>query len=77
MLEVLDSWGKPESGILDGNIVFEGRYFECLNARFANSSSQYCDLYVTIPSSLVSITSRIKICKRRIKRLTAQQVVLI
>lgn len=26
---MLDAWGKPESGILQGNLRWEGRYFQC------------------------------------------------
>ena len=30
---VADSNGKPEAGVLDGNVFFEGDYEECLRVR--------------------------------------------
>ena len=51
----MDSWGKLESGIWDGNIIWEGRYFQCLESDFDEDvSGQYCAAYVPLPGGLVS-----------------------
>ena len=51
---VLDSWAKPESGILDGNLVWEGRYYECLTATDGNNlTGKYCGILITLPGALV------------------------
>ena len=68
----MDAWGKPESGILDGNINFEGRYFECLSAKFDNNvASQYCAFHLAIPVSLVSFASQ---HKKRLNKDSAERV---
>jgi len=38
---------------LDGNKLFEGRYFQCLKAHFSHTSSQYCVLQLNISNVLV------------------------
>jgi peptidoglycan/LPS O-acetylase OafA/YrhL len=48
-LQMLDSWGTPELGLLEGNIRWPGRYYECVNA--VNGSmengleSKWCNAY--------------------------------
>ena len=51
MFAVLDSWGKPETGILHGNLNWLGAYDECLNITIPvnaepslNFKPQYCTL---------------------------------
>ena len=39
---VVDSWGKPESGILRHNFKWMGRYYECIAASSANINGKYC-----------------------------------
>ena len=49
---VLDSWGKPETGILHGNLNWLGAYDECLNVTIPTNTAspnlnfkpQYCTL---------------------------------
>ena len=50
---VLDSWGKVESGIWDGNVVWEGRYHQCLDSNFAeNVSGKYCLVEAALPTDV-------------------------
>nr|CAB3264544.1 nose resistant to fluoxetine protein 6-like [Phallusia mammillata] len=44
-LQILDSWGKLESGILKGNLIWLGRFHECLDASRENISTQYCSAH--------------------------------
>ena len=37
---VLDSWGKPEPGILSFNLQWLGNFEECVTAKSANISQQ-------------------------------------
>ncbi|XP_076807344.1 nose resistant to fluoxetine protein 6-like [Clavelina lepadiformis] len=48
-LQVLDAWGKPESGILNGNVKWLGRYFECSNINYDYFKGKYCSVYVGKP----------------------------
>ncbi|XP_076807349.1 nose resistant to fluoxetine protein 6-like [Clavelina lepadiformis] len=48
-LEVLDSWGKPEAGILQGNAVWSGRQYECKNVQEASFKGQFCEIIFAIP----------------------------
>ncbi|CAK8686761.1 unnamed protein product [Clavelina lepadiformis] len=48
-LQVLDAWGKPESGILNGNLIWPGRYFECSNINYDHFKGKYCSVYVGKP----------------------------
>ena len=45
---VLDAWAKPESGIMDGNEAWLGRYHECVNIKQNSFTGQYCALNIGI-----------------------------
>jgi len=53
-LSAVDSWGKPESGILQGNMKWYGRYKECLESRDNTNSSSF------VPQYCVSISGSVK-----------------
>ncbi|GFR60174.1 nose resistant to fluoxetine protein 6-like [Elysia marginata] len=38
-LQMLDSWGKPESGILRGNMMFTGNNAECTKVHYTNTAT--------------------------------------
>ena len=46
-MKMLDAWGKPGAGILDGNVNFYGSYDECL----AVKEAKYCALSLINPSA--------------------------
>ena len=46
---MLDSRGKPESGILEGNLKWTGRYYECINAQATQFKPKYCSVSVQKP----------------------------
>ena len=51
---VVDSWGKPESGLLEGNFVWEGRYYECINAQDDKEiTGQYCNITISFSTGTV------------------------
>jgi len=39
---VVDSWGKPGSGILRLDLTWIGRYYECTAASSAKINGKYC-----------------------------------
>ena len=52
----MDSWAKPEAGIMDGNQVWLGRYRECVNIKHEKFQGEYCGLNVgLVDSKTVSI----------------------
>lgn len=42
MLIVIDSFGKPTSGILQGSMYWLGEYSECLNITEKSFQGKYC-----------------------------------
>jgi len=42
-IQMLDAWGTPELGFLEGNIRWPGRYFECWNAEGEQVSGKWCN----------------------------------
>ncbi|XP_055947832.1 nose resistant to fluoxetine protein 6-like [Argiope bruennichi] len=69
-LKMLDSYGKPESGILAGNIKWLGTYDECVgiqsvpqkNASVGNFRGKYCTLQVPLNLGNVSIPISTAVC---------------
>ena len=45
LFTVLDAWGTPELGILEGNIRWPGRYFECWNAQGDGIQGKWCNAF--------------------------------
>jgi hypothetical protein len=47
---VLDTFGKPPSGIIEGNLLWLGEYSECINISqpFYNWHGKYC--YISKPT---------------------------
>ena len=54
---MLDAWGKPESGIKEGNLRWGGRYYECLNSQSQHFKPKYCTTYIGGSSNPVSSAS--------------------
>ena len=46
LLVVLDAWGRPESGILEGNVRWPGSYYECWQANGPKVSGKWCQAYL-------------------------------
>ncbi|XP_055947829.1 nose resistant to fluoxetine protein 6-like [Argiope bruennichi] len=69
-LKMLDSYGKPESGILAGNIKWLGAYDECVgiqsvsqkNASVGNFRGKYCTLQIPLRLENVSIPISTAVC---------------
>ncbi|KAF6216345.1 hypothetical protein GE061_000686 [Apolygus lucorum] len=63
-LRLIDSWGKPNSGILDGNLNQYGNFDECLRSKIKldgfSDGSKYCliSLEVEVPNKLVGLRHR-------------------
>ncbi|CAK8686755.1 unnamed protein product [Clavelina lepadiformis] len=53
-LSALDAWGKPESGIFQGNTKWLGRYYECRGIKAPDFSGKYCTLDVQSKSPMMS-----------------------
>ncbi|XP_076807348.1 nose resistant to fluoxetine protein 6-like isoform X2 [Clavelina lepadiformis] len=51
-LEVLDSWAKPAAGILEGNVVWSGRQYECKNVQEVPFKGQFCEIVFDIPPTI-------------------------
>ena len=51
---VLDTFGKPPSGILEGSFKWPGEYSECLKIehQFNNSNLKWQSNYCTIPAEI-------------------------
>ncbi|XP_076801554.1 O-acyltransferase like protein-like [Clavelina lepadiformis] len=43
---MLDAWGRPESGILEGNVRWPGSYYECWQANGPKVSGKWCQAYL-------------------------------
>ncbi|CAK8682945.1 unnamed protein product [Clavelina lepadiformis] len=45
-LRMADSWGRKESGILDGNVQWMGNYYECIEAEGPDFNGKWCEAYM-------------------------------
>ncbi|GIX95601.1 hypothetical protein CEXT_586171, partial [Caerostris extrusa] len=69
-IKMLDSYGKPESGILLGNLKWIGEYDECINAyapqkedtNMGGFHGKYCTLQVPIELRNISMPLSIAVC---------------
>jgi hypothetical protein len=53
VIQLIDSWGKPPSGLLQGNTKLWGRADECLEVAIENIGGEYC--LGTFPVALMGV----------------------
>ncbi|GFU10858.1 nose resistant to fluoxetine protein 6 [Trichonephila clavipes] len=69
-IKMLDSYGKPESGVLNGNIKWLGEYKECLDVRappkpyenVGGFQGKYCTLQIPVKLKNVSLPLNMGVC---------------
>ena len=63
MITVIDSFGKPPSGILQGGLIWPGEYKECISVSESsiNWESKYCALSSSFKSINISNQSNFKV----------------
>ncbi|GFY57919.1 nose resistant to fluoxetine protein 6 [Trichonephila inaurata madagascariensis] len=69
-IKMFDSYGKPESGVLNGNVKWLGEYFECLEIRappkpyedVGGFQGKYCTLQITLNLGNVSLPLNTAVC---------------
>ncbi|GFU10738.1 nose resistant to fluoxetine protein 6 [Trichonephila clavipes] len=69
-LKMFDSYGKPESGVLNGNVKWLGEYFECLEIRappkpyedVGGFQGKYCTLQIPLKLGNVSLPLSTAVC---------------
>ncbi|CAK8676841.1 unnamed protein product [Clavelina lepadiformis] len=44
--QMADSWGRKESGILDGNVRLYGNYYECIQAKGSTFDGKWCQAFL-------------------------------
>ncbi|CAK8682098.1 unnamed protein product [Clavelina lepadiformis] len=44
-LRMADSWGRKQSGILDGNVQWMGNYHECIEAKGPDFTGKWCEAF--------------------------------
>ncbi|XP_076810331.1 nose resistant to fluoxetine protein 6-like [Clavelina lepadiformis] len=45
-LRMADSWGRKQSGILDGNVEWMGNYYECIEAKGPDFNGKWCQAFM-------------------------------
>ncbi|GFR30452.1 nose resistant to fluoxetine protein 6 [Trichonephila clavata] len=69
-IKMIDSYGKPESGVLNGNVKWLGEYFECLDIRappkpyedVGGFQGKYCTLQIPLKFGNVSLPLSTAVC---------------
>ena len=71
---MLDSWAKPERGILNGNLNWIGAYDECLNVTIPassdptlNFSPQYCTLNTKLSLGVCNCCKECKVYPNKLR----------
>ena len=57
LFAVIDSIGRPTSGILEGRLTYLGRYDECIDSTGASFAGKYCIAHIQLPSNISDILS--------------------
>ncbi|XP_076808986.1 nose resistant to fluoxetine protein 6-like [Clavelina lepadiformis] len=45
-LRMADTWGRKQSGILDGNVQWMGNYYECIEAKGPDFNGKWCQAFM-------------------------------